>query len=110
MTTVFAWVNHHGLGGPQTRFTMWGRNGIGQEKISGVRAGLIVVTVLQSIDGRTLAICAQDSAWEVAYPSTILAFGWIPAWDGRLSGTILFRLCGTSTNAGFSFRDPGNAA
>jgi hypothetical protein len=28
---------------------------------------------------------AWDSAWEVAFPSTILALGWVPAWEGRFS-------------------------
>jgi hypothetical protein len=25
----------------------------------------------------------RDLAWEVAFPLTIPAFGWVPAWDGR---------------------------
>ena len=31
----------------------------------------------------------RDSDWEVAYPSTITAFGPVPARDGRFTGTIL---------------------
>ena len=35
---------------------------------------------------------ARDLAWEVAYSSTILTFGWVPEWDGRFSGrTVMAR-------------------
>ena len=41
---------------------------------------------LRYLAGSTVASSPQDLACKVAYPSTILAFGWVPAWDGRLSG------------------------